>query len=310
MKEVQSRLIEGFRSEKKKHNPFISALILIAIVILAYVLMQAGAFIGVLVIAGIKSVIPTYVGMTGNMLLQLVFVFGGMTVVFMLFVKLAQKRKVRTLGFYKENAGKNYIKGFFIGIAMMAISVLICYVTGAMKPTTTSTDVAIGAAAIGPVFLILIGWIIQGGTEEIITRGWLLPVIGARYNVILGVIISSSFFGLLHLGNNNVGVLPMINLILFGVFAAVYALKEGSIWGVMGIHSAWNWAQGNIFGIEVSGNPVVGGTLLKFNHTGSQFISGGGFGIEGGIACTVVLVVGIVLAYKFMNREKIQSIQL
>ncbi|MCM1991982.1 CPBP family intramembrane glutamic endopeptidase [Oceanirhabdus seepicola] len=303
MNENQSRLIEGFRSEKKKPNTVVSVLLLIFTVALAFVLMIVGQIIGGIVIGVITLAVPTDMGMTTNTILNLVFIFGGMAVVFMLYVKFIQKRKVRTLGFYKENAGKNYIKGFFIGIAMMTISVLICYATGSMKPTTTASGVAVGAAAIGPVLLILIGWIIQGGTEEIITRGWLLPVIGARYNVILAIIISSSFFGLLHLGNNNVGVLPMINLILFGVFAAVYALREGAIWGVMGIHSAWNWAQGNIFGIEVSGNPVVGGTIFKFNNSGSQFISGGGFGIEGGIACTIVLVIGILIVYKFMNKE-------
>ncbi len=304
MKENQSRLIEGFRSEKKKPNAIVSALLLIPIVLLAILLMLVGQIIGELIIGITKLVVPVYMGRTADRILMLVFSFGGIAVVFMLFVKFVQKRKVRTLGFYKENAGKNYLKGFFIGIAMMTISVIICYATGSMKPSTTAASgVAVGTAAIVPVVLILIGWIVQGATEEIITRGWLLPVIGARYNVILAIVISSSFFGLLHLNNSNIGFLPMINLILFGVFAAVYALREGAIWGVMGIHSAWNWAQGNIFGIEVSGNPVVGGTLFKFNQTGSQVISGGGFGIEGGTACTIVLVIGILIVYKFMNKE-------
>ena len=303
MKENQSRLIEGLRGEKKKQNISVSSLMIILIVLLALALMIVGEIIGGVVIAVIKLAVPTYMGMTANKILELVFSFGGIALVFILFVRFIQKRKVRTLGFYKENAGKNYIKGFFIGIAMMTISVLICYGTGSMKLVTVARGIEVGMAAIGPVLLILIGWIIQGGTEEIITRGWLLPVIGARYNVILAIVISSSFFGLLHLSNNNIGVLPMINLILFGVFAAVYALREGALWGVMGIHSAWNWAQGNIFGIEVSGNPVVGGTIFKFNNSGSQFISGGGFGIEGGIACTIVLAIGIFIVYKFMNKE-------
>ncbi|MGQ0604896.1 MAG: CPBP family glutamic-type intramembrane protease [Anaerolineales bacterium] len=63
---------------------------------------------------------------------------------------------------------------------------------------------------------------------------------GARYRPWLGVLVSSALFGVLHLLNPNVGLLPFINLCLFGLFAALYALREGGLWGIAAQHAVWN----------------------------------------------------------------------
>ena len=44
---------------------------------------------------------------------------------------------------------------------------------------------------------------------------------------------------------------------------ALYLLKTDTVWGVAGIHGAWNFAQGNLFGILVSGQPS-GTSLMTF----------------------------------------------
>lgn len=132
---------------------------------------------------------------------------------------------------------------------------------------------------------------IVGSTEEVLTRGWMLPLLGKRYNVPFAIGVTSLFFMLLHSGNDGMTLMPIINLILFGVFAALYVVKEENIWGVCGMHSAWNWMQGNVLGIAVSGTEPAGGSLLKFVPKGHELISGGDFGVEGSIVCSILYLI-------------------
>ena len=91
---------------------------------------------------------------------------------------------------------------------------------------------------------------------------------------------------------------------LFGVFAALYTLYEGGLWGVFSIHSAWNWAQGNLFGFEVSGLEEVGNTAINLMEVGPDMITGGPFGPEGGIAATIVLLTSSVLVLIASQRQE------
>ena len=142
------------------------------------------------------------------------------------------------------------------------------------------------------VLLVALGWVVQGAGEEVVTRGWMLPVLGARTRPWIGIVVVSLFFSLLHGLNPNLSALAMVNLALFGLFAAFYALREGSLWGICALHSVWNWIQGNVFGFEVSGTNAGGGTLFKFVETGPDWFTGGAFGPEGGLAVSLMLQIG------------------
>lgn len=208
-------------------------------------------------------------------------------------IKLYEKRSFFTLGFEYKDALKHYFRGFIIGILMFLATLLVLALFGTVK-VGYSLNYQMGIYALSGVFVVLIGWIVQGGAEEVLVRGWVLPVIGARYKPWLGLIISSSLFSLLHCFNSYLSILAVINLTLFGFFAGLYAIYEGSLWGICALHSAWNWVQGNIFGFEVSGSLVGGGSILKLVEDGPDWFTGGRFGPEGGIAVTIVLLFGIL----------------
>jgi membrane protease YdiL (CAAX protease family) len=151
--------------------------------------------------------------------------------------------------------------------------------------------------------LIFLGWTVQGPAEEILSRGWLLPVIGARHKPLAGILISSAVFAIYHSLNPNIDPVAFLNLFLFGLFTAFYVLYEGSLWGVFGLHAAWNWAQGNLFGLEVSGMPAAGGTLFNLMEVGPDLITGGPFGPEGGLAVTLVLIVSSSIIWLLSERQ-------
>ncbi|MCJ7691055.1 MAG: CPBP family intramembrane metalloprotease, partial [Clostridiaceae bacterium] len=124
-----------------------------------------------------------------------------------------------------------------------------------------------------------------------------MNVLGAKYNVAVGLIISSSFFGLIHSANPNVNILAIINIVLVGLFLGLYVIKTNDLWGVCGLHAAWNWTQGNVFGFEVSGQTVASGSLMHLKLTGAQWFTGGAFGPEAGMAAAIVLSIGIIVVY-------------
>lgn len=297
-------LVDEARESKKLPN-FIWA------IILALIFMYGGLTIG-----GVAT-LPIFLGLgqipyfrLNEELLYLLtslltFAFISMLVLFR--VSKIEKRKISSIGFYKNNWFKKYAFGFFIGLSMMSLVVLTLFLLGCVTIEKQPTQ-PVGVSAILPVLIVLIGWIIQGGTEEVLTRGWLMNVLGARYNIAVGLIISSTLFGLLHLGNPNVNYIAVLNIILVGLFYGLYVIKSNDLWAVCGMHSAWNFAQGNLFGFEVSGLNVEVGSLIDLNLVGNDFISGGSFGPEAGLGATIVLLAGIAIIYILDKKGKFSKI--
>ena len=228
------------------------------------------------------------------------FVFISLLVFFR--VKVIEKRSLSSIGFNKNNWLKKYSLGFLIGLAMMSIIVLILFPFGYITVEKNPIQ-PVGVSAIASVLVILFGWIIQGATEEIVTRGWLLNILSTKYNIGVGLLISSTLFGLMHLTNPNVNYIAVINIILVGLFYGLYVIKTNDLWAVCGMHSAWNFAQGNIFGFKVSGLDVSVGSLIDLNLVGSDFVTGGIFGPEAGIIATFILLasIGILL---FIDKKR------
>lgn len=238
------------------------------------------------------------------MAMQLIFAFALMYIILWIWLKFFEKRPFWTLGYEIKNAFKQYARGFLFGMLMFVGAVAILSVFGSVAFESGDSSKQ-GVAAIGGVALVLIGWIIQGGAEEVLMRGWVLPVIGARYKPWLGLLISSLIFALLHGLNPNLSAIALINLTLFGVFAGLYAMREGSMWGISALHSVWNWVQGNFLGFEVSGMKAEGGTLINLIETGKDWLTGGAFGPEGGLAVTIVLLIGMAVIL-FWKEKKVE----
>lgn len=207
-------------------------------------------------------------------------------------VALFEKRPFWTMGYELKHAVPQYLRGFLIGAVMFSGAVGLLALFGAVEVEAGDPS-QVGFAALGGVMIVLVGWIVQGGAEEALTRGWVLPVIGTRYKPWIGLLVSSLIFAILHGLNPGLNAIALLNLALFGVFAGLYAMREGSLWGISALHSVWNWIQGNFFGFQVSGMDIGGGSLLNLKTVGADWLTGGAFGPEGGLAITAVLMVSI-----------------
>ncbi len=156
------------------------------------------------------------------------------------------------MGFERNQALKKVIRGLLVGFLLFSGTLVILHVFGGVDFQQSESS-KFGPKLLITGLLIFCGWMVQGGAEETVIRGFLLPILGVRYGLVVGICVSSLVFTALHLLNPGISVLALVNLILFSLFAALFALFEGGLWGIAALHGMWNWAQGSLFGLQVSG---------------------------------------------------------
>ncbi len=225
-----------------------------------------------------------------------------MILVVLLYCWFFEKRRPQTLGFFSKGWFSEYAAGLGIGAAMLFASYAICVVLQGMSfPKWAHTAM--------PLYVPLYfgGYLIQGMAEEVLCRGYLMVTLSRRNSIQYSMVLSSIFFMMLHLNNPNMTLLSVLNLFLFGYFMAVLFIESGNIWIVSALHSAWNFCQGNLLGVNVSGlkGQSTIWTAERYGGRWAQLINGGGFGLEGGLAVTVVLCVGIWYLYRRMEKKRI-----
>ena len=225
------------------------------------------------------------------------FFFIGLVVFF--WVKFGEKRPFSSLGFFKRGWLKELGRGFLIGAVQfsLVVALLLLTGTGSLEWSQLSLEPFLFILALIPF------WILQGGAEELVTRGWLFPAVSAKSNIAIGILVSSALFGAMHLLNAGVTVLSIVTIILDGIFACLLMIKYDNMWVLAGMHGAWNFVQGNIYGIQVSGN---GATASVFNYTSQSsmdWLSGGAFGAEGSVITSIVLICCIVYLYWSLKKE-------
>ena len=232
----------------------------------------------------------------------------GITILsFFLYIRFVERRPFYTIGLKSSPAVKKYLKGAGIAMAMQLTYFIIVMIFGwaELVDRPIHATAGFGASALGWVLLFLVGFIIQGASEEVVVRGWMLPVLARHYRVGTAIVLSSVYFGFLHIFNPNVGTLPIINLILYGVFTSLYALYDDGLWGIFGNHSIWNWFMGNVLGMPVSGAIFGKVSIIETKLTGPAWITGGAFGPEGGVIETLILLVSIGILIRLLMKKEI-----
>ena len=228
------------------------------------------------------------------------FSFVFILLLFIFWVKVIEKNSLSTLGFVKKNWLKYLGWGILISLLQMGVIALVYQVGGI-------GTFELNELSLEPILFIL-GlfpfWLLQGGTEEVATRGWLLTRIAARTNLPLAIGISSSLFGILHLGNSGVTFLSVLNIILDGVLAGLLLIYTDSIWLVVAQHGTWNYVQGNLLGFQVSGTGADASIFSFTMGSGPDWLTGGEFGAEGSIITTLVLLVSVVIVYRLGERRE------
>lgn len=195
-----------------------------------------------------------------------------------------------SMGLIKKVAFVEYIIGLMIGIVMISTPAIICSALGICSFELSVTD----PRNLLTILLFFIGFVIQGFSEELFCRSCFFVGLTERHSIIFSILASASFFVILHISNPQLSIIGLINIFLFGIFAALYFLQRGNIWGISAIHTIWNFVQGNVLGFNVSGTSEGISLYEPALQVGSERIHGGAFGLEGGIIVTAILIASIV----------------
>lgn len=298
----------------KTNTPWPVLISILFYVLLAFLFIEGGLWIGSELVGPFSLVIGFLVDFfsPGNgtasiqeffyhyLLYYELFSFVIILFLFIFWVKVIEKNALSSLGFVKRNWLKYLVWGIMISLVQMGVIALVYQVS-------SIGYFVLNELSIEPLLFIL-GlfpfWLLQGGTEEVATRGWLLTRIAARTNLPLAIVISSSLFGILHMGNAGVTFLSVLNIILDGVLAGLLFIYTDSIWLVVAQHGTWNYVQGNLLGFQVSGTGADASIFSFTMGDGPDWLTGGAFGAEGSIITTLGLLVSLVIVYRLGERKE------
>lgn len=190
-----------------------------------------------------------------------------------------------------------FVGGLFGGLASLAIVVLLIVLLGGYRVEADGAFLTAPPAALAIFSAYGLAFILQGSTEEILIRGWMMQITASRYGVMAGIIFTTLVFSLLHASNIEPSAelgIALINIVLVGLFLAIWAINQGHLWGVCGWHASWNWLTSTGFGLEVSGQKLkVGALVVDLTSIPSTpwWITGGKFGPEASLVTTAFLLV-------------------
>jgi|SRR5689334_12287836 len=203
---------------------------------------------------------------------------------------------------------KNAAIGSLLGAASLLLAAGFTAVTRGIRFTfNVSPGTTIGKTAI----VSLVIFVIAAAAEESLFRGYALQTLTRARLVWVAVFLTSVPFAAVHLRNPNASRgFTFINTAVAGIWFCVAYLRTRSLWFPLGLHWAWNWTQASLLGLPVSGiQRIAPAPLLHAMNAGPDWLTGGAYGIEGGAACTVALVISTVVIWrmKFLSKAPLAS---
>lgn len=207
-----------------------------------------------------------------------------------------RKLPLSLLGMSLRGRGKDLLAGLGVAVLLYAVGF--------------GTSLLMGTVEIASVQWVprdllgtLLFFLLVAVTEEVMLRGFVLGrMLSAGMNRFVALFLSSVLFSAMHLFNPNFALLPFVNILLAGCLLGASFLYTRNLCFPVVLHWFWNWLQGPVLGYEVSGMNS-GETLLTLRLTGSDLLTGGSFGFEGSLLCTVLLVVGTLAIVGYYERR-------
>lgn len=197
---------------------------------------------------------------------------------------------------------RDFLYGSVGGMLALLLAALIATIGGGLQlgagvPLLSYAFVKMFVGTAGVYTLLAAG-------EEALFRGYSLQTLLRSLPFLIAVLPSSVFFAAGHFFNPNVPhdyklAIQFINTALAGIWLAVGYWRTRSMWLPLGLHWAWNWTMGSVLGLPVSGiTSLTHAPLVRATDRGPAWLTGGGYGLEGGLACTGALVIAIFFLWR------------
>jgi len=195
---------------------------------------------------------------------------------------------------------KNLGLGLGAGFLIFSLAVAVAALLGVYRISGEGDASDLLSALIGPAIFAAV-------SEELIFRGILFRWIEEFGGSWAALLLTSAIFGAAHLANPNASPIAAVGIAFeAGVMLGAAYMLTRSLWLPMGLHAAWNFTQGEIYDIPVSGTPVHG--LLVARLRGPPLLTGNGFGLEASpIAMVVATLFGLWLLWLAIRKGELMK---
>ncbi|MGB9673302.1 MAG: lysostaphin resistance A-like protein [Anaerolineales bacterium] len=229
----------------------------------------------------------------------------GVTLATFLARRWLDKRSFRSLGLhFNHNPVMEILVGFILAGLMMSVIYILEWSGGLIEFKGFVWQYQKFSNFTSSLLKTLLLFILVGWTEELLSRGYHLQNLTEGLNKTWGIILTSSIFALLHLGNPGFTIMAIVGLFLSGLFFCYAFYQRKNLWLPIGLHIGWNFFEGSIFGFQVSGLTDLPRLIYQTTH-GNTLITGGDFGPEAGIVLLAGLLIGVLGIYGWGRISKI-----
>jgi len=219
----------------------------------------------------------------------------GLVLMVWIFRIVIDKQSFFSLGFAWKGYQIDAWTGFFSAVMILFLGSMILVANQNLYFTNAffnPVDFAAGIALFVIVALI----------EEIVFRGYLLNNLLESMHPWWALILTAALFAFLHTQNNYVTILSVVNLFIAGLVLGVNYIYTKNLWFAIFFHFGWNFFQGTVLGYKVSGIET-GSSIMQQGLMGSETITGGAFGFEGSILCSILLLLMLLIfAWRFSRK--------
>jgi uncharacterized protein len=190
------------------------------------------------------------------------------------------------------------LAGWIGGLVCLSLVVGVLYAGGFLVFDGRNLH---GLPILGYGLIWLLVFLMLGGSEELMYRGYLQATLTRSVGFWPAAILVSVLFGLGHIPNAGETVVGIIGVTIRALLYCFLLRLTGSLWLGIGFHAAWDWAQSFLFGTPQSGH-VMQGHFFSTHPLGNPLMSGGGVGPEGSLLWVPPFVLGLLAFFWALKR--------
>jgi uncharacterized protein len=228
-------------------------------------------------------------------------VFASAAVANAIVVRIYERGRLSDLGLaWNATSGREFLVG--AGLAAAAVlAIVVAPVIAGVARFEAAPSVEHRWASI---FFIAIVLLFGAAGEEMLFHGYAFQLLIRSIGAYATILPAAVLFGLAHIGNENANLLGILNTMLWGILLGYAYIRTRALWLPIGLHYGWNLAL-PLLGSNLSGF-TMGVTGYALHWSAGNLWSGGGYGPEGGLPATLIVIVLFVAVRRtFVDPEEV-----
>jgi uncharacterized protein len=222
--------------------------------------------------------------------------------------RVLDRRRITAYGFHLSRRWWTEL-AFGLGLgALLLFGVLVVELAMGWVKITGSFAPAPGQPFVATILVGVVAVAAVAFGEEASYRGYPITNLTegfgrTRWGIVVAVLIPALFFGLAHATNLNATWLSTINIVIFGVLFGTGYVLTGELALPIGLHFAWDFVQGFVFGVVAEGKEY-GSVLVLADDSSATLWTGQPYGAEGGLLGTVAFIGGFLGIFAWARSQR------